>query len=278
MTGKKKNTKPIEALMSEALMRSGYTLESRIISKLVQRDFFVEPNQRILDPRTGKSREIDLIAELFEYDREAQDGLKHKILVSTYFVCEAKNNPYPIALLTELPFSPGLPAWESMHEGKTGFFRDNDLETSFYNFLTEEQKVYTQYCSFRPKKGNNGSEWMALHPDDFYDDLEKIILYCRFEAERVTAIEDDHHRLLLHLPVVILGGDLFVAEPTEEKIHIRKVDTALYMHFDIQDKEQSLSLVVFVTEKYFLMLFEKIIQFGNSIEAKITAQLKAEGS
>jgi hypothetical protein len=171
MARKKKNTKPIETLMSEALMRSGYTLESRIINKLVQRNFFVEPNQRVLDPRTGKSREIDLIAELFEYDPESP-AAKHRVHVSTYFVCEAKNNPYPVALLTELPFSPGLSTWESMYEGKTGFFSDNNLETSFYDFLTKEQKIYTQYCSFRPKKGDNESEWMAWHPDDFYDDLE----------------------------------------------------------------------------------------------------------
>jgi hypothetical protein len=203
---------------------------------------------------------------------------KDSVYVSTYFVCEAKNNPYPVALLTELPFSPGLSTWESMYEGKTGFFSDNDLKTSFYDFLTKEQKIYTQYCSFRPKKGDNESEWMAWHPDDFYDDLEKIISYCRSRAKQVTGIEDDYHRLLLHLPVVILGGDLFVAEPTEEAITLTKADAALYMHFDIQEEEQGLSLVLFVTEKYFLKLFEKILQFGKGIRTEITAQLASERS
>ena len=184
--------------------------------------YFVEPNQRILDPRTGKGREIDLIAELFEHD-PASSSAKHRVYVSTYFVCEAKNNPYPVALLTELPFSPSLPTWESMHEGKTGFFTDNDLESSFYDYLTKEHKVYTQFCSFRPKKGDNDSQWMAWHPDDFYDDLEKIISFCRAGAKRVTEIVDDSHRLLLHLPVVILGGDLYVAAPTEEAVILEKV-------------------------------------------------------
>ena len=263
--------------MSEALMRSGYMLESRIISKLVQSNFFVEPNQRILDPRTGKSREIDLIAELFEYDSQLP-AAKHRVFVSTFFVCEAKNNPYPVALLTELPFSPGLSAWESTHEGKTGFFSDNDLETSFYDFLTKEQKIYTQYCSFRPKKGENESEWMAWHPDDFYDDLEKIISYCRSGAKQATAIEDDYHRLHLYLPVVILGGDLFVAEPAEEAVTLTKAHAGLHMHFDVQEGEQVLSLVLFVTEKHFLKLFEKILQFGRGIQAEITVQLGSERS
>ncbi len=153
-----KNTKAVETLMSEALMRSGYTLESRIIKKLVQNGYFVEPNQRILDPKTGKSREIDIVAELFEASTEFSME-KPRVYVSTYFACEAKNNPYPVALLTELPFSPGLSTWESLHEGKTGFFTDNDLEPSFYDFLTEQHKVYTQFCSFRPKKGDKNSEW-----------------------------------------------------------------------------------------------------------------------
>lgn len=264
--------------MSEALMRSGYTLESRIISKLVQRKFFVEPNQRILDPRTGKNREIDLIAELFEYDSLEPIG-KHTVFVSTSFVCEAKNNPYPVALLTELPFSPGLSTWESVHEGRTGFFKDNDdPETSFYNFLAKDQKIYTQYCSFRPKKGDKESEWMAWHPDDFYDDLEKIISYCRSMAKNATTMEDDLHRLYLYLPVVILGGDLFVAKPAEEAVTLTKVHSALHMHFDIQEGEQDLSLVLFVTEKYFLKLFEKILQFGRGIQAEIMAQLGPERS
>lgn len=259
-------------------MRSGYTLESRIISKLVQRNFFVEPNQRILDPRTGKSREIDLIAELFECDSLEPIG-KRRVFVSTYFVCEAKNNPYPVALLTELPFSPGLPTWESMHEGKTGFFRNNDDPgTSFYDFLTKEQKIYTQYCSFRPKKGDNESEWMAWHPDDFYDDLEKIISYCRSGAKQATAMKDDLHRLYLYLPVIILGGDLFVAESAEEAVTLTKVHAALHMHFDIQEEEQGLSLVLFVTEKHFLEQFEKILQFGRDMQAEITAQLGSERS
>jgi hypothetical protein len=275
MKRKKKNTKPIEILMSEALIRSGYTLESRIISKLVQRDFFVEPNQRILDPRTGKSREIDIVAELFEYDPESS-AAKHRVHVSMRFVCEAKNNPYPVALLTELPFSPALSTWESVHEGNTGFFRENDLEPSFYDFLTKEQKIYTQYCSFRPKKGENESEWMAWHPDDFYDDLEKIISYCRSEAKRVTAMKDDLHRLVLCLPVVILGGHLFVAELAERAVTLRKADAALHMHFDIEEGTQGLSLVLFVTEKHFLKLFEKILQFGRDIQAQITEQFASE--
>ena len=273
MTSQVKQTKSVEGLMSEALLRSGYTLESRIIRKLVQNNYFVEPNQRVLDPKTGKSREIDVIAELFEHN-PALSPLEPRVYVSTYFVCEAKNNPYPVVLLTELPFSPSLDVWESTHEHKTGFFADNFLDPSFYDFLTEEYRVYTQYCSFRQKKGNN-SEWVALHPDDFYDDLEKIISWSMIEAKPVSPLEDNVHRLLLHLPVVILGGDLYVAHPTQDIVALEKVDAALYMHFNIEEEQRSSSIVVFVTEKYFLELFERILQFGRSVEDTIRTQLSS---
>jgi len=237
MANKTKNIESIETTMTEALMRSGYMMESRIIRKLVQKSFFVEPNQRILDPRTGKTREIDLIAQLWNYDYK-MTAAKSKVSVLVNFVCEAKNNPCPIVLLTELPLSPGLEPWELLHEGKTGLFADENLDTSFFDFFyTSDHKVYTQYCSFKPKKSANEPEWMAWHPDDFYDDLEKIISCCRDQAIQENALTDDYHRLHLYLPVVILGGDLFIAEPMQETVSLRKVDVARLMYFGVQREE-----------------------------------------
>ena len=48
------------------------------------------------------------------------------------------------------------------------------------------------------------------------------------------------------------------------------------MHFDIEEGEQGLSLVLFVTEKHFLKLFGTILQFGRGIETEIAAQLASE--
>jgi len=85
----------------ECLSRSGYLLESRLVRSLSELRYFVEPNQVIRDPRTGKSREIDLIAEYFSFTPE-----RPKIAVKTYFVIEAINNKLPFILLTERPYSP----------------------------------------------------------------------------------------------------------------------------------------------------------------------------
>lgn len=276
MTKKTKSPESIESMMSEALLRSGYVLESRIINTLVQNGFFVEPNQRILDSTTGKDREIDLVAELWDSVHERTNS-KIKVYVAVHFVCEVKNNPYPIVLLTELPFSPALEPWDSLHEGTNGFFKGVvPLDQSFFDYFTDEHKIYTQYCSFKLKKAKKDTEWMAWHPDDFHDDLEKIISYCRLQANQITGLSDDYHRLLLYLPVVILGGDLYVAKPQEATMVLTKVDTALHIHFGIHEGEQRLSLVVFVTERNCLTLFGKIVRFGQGLESMAAQKLASE--
>lgn len=86
----------------ECLDRSGYLLESRLVRSLTELRFFVEPNQVIRDPRTGKSREIDLVAEYFNFNRD-----RPQVAAKTHFVVEAINNKFPFILLTERPYSPG---------------------------------------------------------------------------------------------------------------------------------------------------------------------------
>jgi hypothetical protein len=50
--------------MLDALGRSGYLLESEIAKTLSHAGFFIESNQVIEDPITGKNREIDLISRV----------------------------------------------------------------------------------------------------------------------------------------------------------------------------------------------------------------------
>lgn len=93
------NIAPDELL--RCLERSGYLLESRIVRELDARGFFVEPNQVLQDPRTGKSREIDFVAEYYSYVPEHRN-----ICVKTHFIGEVVKNRLPIVLLTSRPSSP----------------------------------------------------------------------------------------------------------------------------------------------------------------------------
>lgn len=66
----KKSAKITTKEMLDALNRSGYLLESEISRILDDAGFFIESNQVVEDPITGKSREIDLVAEYYVYDKE----------------------------------------------------------------------------------------------------------------------------------------------------------------------------------------------------------------
>ena len=260
--------------MIEALNRSGYLMESRIIASLAKAGYFIEPNQKIADSKTGKSREIDLIAELWDYEPEKHR--KHKLSVSVRFVCEAKNNPNPVVLLTKLPFSPNIEVWAAIKEGRTGLFRNEHTDPSFQDLLLEKQSIFTQYCSFKPKKTGEKSEWVAWHPDDFNDDLEKIIYYSDEEVEIANDMNDDYNRLHIYLPVVILGGDLYLSEPGARSINLKKVDVGFYMHFGIRNDVHFLALVAFVTERHLLKFFEKTNGIAQHLEQQTIVSIESK--
>lgn len=268
------NSKSIKKKMSEALIRSGYLMESRIVTSLAKAGYFIEPNQKIADLKTGKSREIDLIAELWDYAPEI--FRKYKLSVSARFVCEAKNNPNPVVLLTKLPFSPNIEVWEAIKEGRTGLFRNDYSDPSFQDLLLDERPIFTQYCSFKPKKAGDKSEWVAWHPDDFNEDLEKIIYYCDEEIGFVNDMSDEYNRLHIYLPVVILGGDLYLSEPGARSINLKKVDAGFYMHFGIKNDVHFLALVAFVTEKYLLKFFEKTNDIAQQLEQQAIDSLESK--
>jgi hypothetical protein len=94
---------PTNEELLECLRRSGYLLESRLVAALQALDHFVEPNSSYLDKATGVSREIDIVAELYRYDRSMSEA---RVSVKTTIIIEAINNPLPAVLLTPVPFSP----------------------------------------------------------------------------------------------------------------------------------------------------------------------------
>ena len=100
-TERKETQSPSKQEMQEALLRSGYLMEGRLVKMLDEMELFVEPNNSYLDEKTGISREVDLIAETgrIEMSRE-------KTCVKTIFVIEAINNLYPVVLLTEQTWNP----------------------------------------------------------------------------------------------------------------------------------------------------------------------------
>lgn len=257
----------------DALERSGYLLESEMTKLLAQSGFFVESNQIIEDPITGKGREIDLIAELYNYNEESS---KFKTASRIIYIFEIKNNILPVVLLTKFEFSPNIVLSESLKEISTVPKKINhDSYEGFYKriFNGDKDLIFTQYCSFNKKKANE--ELMALHPDNIHDGLLKIVHYCEKQVDswggEDSEIDDlqflsDYYRHFLYLPILLLNDDLYELGIDEENNrNLKKVDCSKLLYNYYYKGEPKMSLVYFVTKKGFPDLMKKLIDIEKEV-------------
>jgi len=259
--------------MLDALKRSGYFLESEISRILVNAGFFTESNQVLEDPITGKSREIDLLAEYWEYKEERKD---FKTASKIKFVFEIKNNLFPIVLLTPFEFSPNIEEWMGLKEALT--IPDNITYDSegFYNGLIKDRKnhIYTQYCSFHKKKPND--ELMALHPDNINKGLLKITYYCEemvklydktllYEGSGENNKKEEFFRHFLFLPILLINEELYELR-NEELVKVQSSILVYNYHFN---KEPKMAYVFVITKKGFPEFMEKMIKLGDAVEQEM---------
>lgn len=263
--------------MIEAIKRSGYLLESEISNFLARADFFVESNQIIEDPITGKSREIDLIAEY--YDRSSNQRSEHKVCAKIKFVFEIKNNIYPLVLLTKFEFSPDIEIWESTKEIQTAPEGINWGSTdSFYDKLfSNNESIYTQYCSFDFKKNNK--EIIANHPEQVYTGLSKITQYCEECVESWSDTEDrdeehkycnKYYRKFLFLPVLLINDDLYEmkVEANKEPL-LHKVDCSRLIFNYHHNSLPKIATIWVVTKPGFQNFMKEMIKIQRSLELEM---------
>ena len=252
----------------DAIKRSGYLFESEITYQLSREGFFVESNQIIEDPITGKNREIDILAENYKYDKESAD---HELSSRIKFVFEVKNNIYPLVLMTKLEFSPNVVIWESLKEAIT---KHNDIEWDAYEgfygtLLPDEKSLFTQYCSFDRKKGNK--ELMASHPEVLYAGLSKITQYCEEQVEYwEESANDKFFWDFLYLPVLLIKNDLFELEINESsEPKLKKVDESKLVFNYYYKGDQKISTVYVVTEKGFSRFMKNMIKVERDLQIKM---------
>ena len=265
--------------MIEALKRSGYMLESEISWFLANQGFFVESNQVIEDPITGKSREIDIIAEYYEYKKERSE---YKCCSKIHFVFEIKNNAFPLVLLTQFSFSPNIEDWMGLKEAVT---LPENIETNsfdgYYNKLisTSEKNIYTQYCSFHKKKEND--ELMALHPEPLHLGLSKITFFCEkmvedrdkyliYENKVDDEAKDEYLRHFLYLPVLLINDNLFVLKGDE----LIETDHSILVHNYHYKSEPKMAYVIVITKKGFSAFLESMLKLEDEVEQKLINIIK----
>lgn len=201
----------------DALERSGYVMESRLVRALVSAGYFVEPNQVICDLRTGKSREIDIVADpSFNFEPEQVNWDLIYTTVKTTLVIEAVNNRYPIVLLTERPDSINQKYEDHIK------YRCEPNPCPFWELLLEildkrspkTQGLYTQYCVLSKKRAKD--ELMASHSEDTYGSLLKLAEYVEnaITPNRKTTPGQASQFWSIDFwkPTLVVSGQLFTAK------------------------------------------------------------------
>jgi len=256
--------------MLEALNRSGYLLESEISKMLADFGFFIESNQVIKDPNSGKSREIDLIAEYYNYEKETTS---YKTASKIKFVIEIKNNLFPIVILTKREFSPNIEDLPGLKEALT--IPDNieyEWYESYYDRLIKNtDRIFTQYCSFNKKREND--ELMALHPDIIHEGLSKITQCCeemlklwnKDLLDDSIYIDYEYFRHFLYMPVLLINDELF--EFNDNKLY--QVDSSILVYNYHFNNEPKMAYVFIVTKKGCPKFIESMIKSESEVKQKM---------
>lgn len=212
----------------DALLRSGYLLESRIESALRRAGFYVQANASYQDPLTTKSREFDLYA--MSAEKAGPGEIDYIFLV---LLIECVNNPQPLALLTKEPQAAFLHQHEVRVSGLPVKFpnpKDAESWLSMAEFLEFEKfhhyckgRIATQYCTFQKKKDG---QWMAWHDEEHFDAFKKlcdVLDYSergharswRFNGPEPLNVE-------IYYPLLVLQGELWDARATTKGVTLKR--------------------------------------------------------
>jgi hypothetical protein len=251
----------------EALKRSGYLMESRLVKALNEMGFFVDPNQCLLDKQTGKSREIDIVAEYF-------DGRVRDICVKTLFTIEAINNIHPLVLITKRESSPSADI--------ENYIRCITTPAEYFQgdvYLTIDQEkgatntnIYSQYATFATK--NNG-ELFACHSDDLYSSFGKLSAFIDAELEKWKDRTDKYKRIFFFQPIMVLASNLMLLTEASSGEYQFKSTSHAKFEFNYHRDESPTSLLIdIITEDYLVEYMNKSFRADERIFEYATKSTK----
>lgn len=172
----------------DALLRSGYLLESRVESLLRADKFYVEANSLVPDDSTGKMRELDVWASWgvgYTFGSAGEDGLQQGD-IGLELIIECVHPPQPVAFLVKEQGDPlfqrtmALDAFKISGNPPENGLSPHDMWSWLPSTLKLERihhyntkRISTQYCSFSKKAGS--AEWMALHRDEDFSTRNIVV-------------------------------------------------------------------------------------------------------
>lgn len=276
--------------MKDAIVRSGYLLEQRVLPIFDNYGYYTEPNSVFPDSETGKTREIDIAAIACTFLREGDyDFLFPRIL------CECKNNTQPVIFFkSESPMN-----WGFEHEVKCAGiplqFPERDSEKSpirstislidmmnfdkFHHCRTTP--FATQYCSFEQKKGKD-KLWMAHHPQQLHEAFTKMAKAVEYEVKNYYdnwsppgRDENENVNIEIYHPLVIFQGDLYQSCLRGKQLELLKTDHILFVQKRIARSKEDTYIIDVITEKYLPKYLDIVAKEMEGLKRRFARKKKA---
>jgi hypothetical protein len=247
----------------EALLRSGYLLETRLEAVLRDSGYVVYPSDAVPDPRTGISREMDLYAlKAFPLDHEL--GYIFEALL-----IECVNNANPLAFITreaqlaflqaqEIKIS-GLPVKIPLSEPGRWVSLQDFLKMSTYHHYCRGT-IATQWCSFTLKGKGGGNlkkeEWVATHDDQHFNDLGKLSAAVDYHTDKhieswICGRKEIGVAIELYYPVLVVQGDLLEVHPSKRSLRLDSANHIQFRRSIVSAGEERRYQIDVVTERFF---------------------------
>lgn len=206
----------------DAINRAGYILEQRICPIIERYGFRALSNQHYKDQDTGKSREIDVIAEKTNY--VGNKGIADFDSFDTRLIFECKNNSTPIIFFTRKQYKydwgivhiSGYP--NSILDGNKSYPVSIDEYLGLINFHHNfnVEWVARQYCQIIPtkdKEKRKDDPWTATD-EIIYESVLKLAkvteYYLKSESDKLFhTIYKNHVGLRVTCPVLLFSGKIY---------------------------------------------------------------------
>jgi hypothetical protein len=238
MTDKQSAAKvPTPDDISEALQRTGFILEYHTAQLLRKHEFHVEINSAFPDPESGKSREVDITAEIM-HDSIGPD---ENISVAVELIIECKNSSNPLILIGE--------------EDSHGRYTRNSIDIVSFDPLHIFQFSRDSLPSIQGRLGLNSIEvpgdrtfvgsqllrmdnsrgrWQADNSSVYESILYPLAKSWQYEKNQWTLSEQDYSDnqssewdfpyFRYIIPIVVTAGPVFNVDMTSGSLEITEAD------------------------------------------------------
>ena len=221
---KKRPSAGLTRPMKDAIRRSGYLMEQRLVPVLEDRGFFCTPNAGFADPETGDAREIDI----FAIDA-AWYSTQHNILAGIFpvLLIQCKNLEAPLVFFTQdqipvreiagPPLVSGVPL-EVRRHGRIDDLADV-LEVEEFHHYYRTRRLASQFCAVYQRDKGQKSRWVASHELEGTGNLYRGLVLPLVKA--VEAYSHEHMdswewdpktetiNLQFYYPIAVTTGELY---------------------------------------------------------------------